>query len=194
MTYAHALLDAGLYLEAAEQFIQADELETAANHATMICYCYALGSKTKASNAWAEIAYTRKKDGITIFNYALTKHTERSLYEKLLRESLAVDPNLPCALSALGNSLLSQGKEEGLTHLEKASILLQNKLISNDASSSDCDLLSKIGKKLGRDDLGDAAQARKRLFHTDPKAYPGPKSFDEANLVSAESNSLTVSR
>ena len=193
LTYAHALSDAGLYLEAAEQFIQADELDKAANHATMICYCYAMGNKTKASNAWAEIAYTRKKDGITIFNYALTKHGDRSLYEKLLKQALAVDSNLPCALNALGSSLLSQGKQEGLMHLEKASILLKNKLISNSATSSDCDLLSTIGKKLGRDDLGDAAQARKRLLHTQPKAYGGSQAFNEANLASADSNSLTVS-
>ena len=133
LTYAHALSGAGLYLEAAEQFIQADELDNAANHATMICYCYAMGNKTKASNAWAEIADTRKKVGI------------------------------------------------------------KNKLTSNEATSSDCDLLSMIAKKLGRDDLGDAAQARKRLLQTEPKAYRRSQAFDEANLASADSNSLTVS-
>jgi tetratricopeptide (TPR) repeat protein len=193
LTYAHALSDAGLYLEAAEQFIQADELDKAANHATMICYCYAMGHKTKASNAWAEIAYTRKKDGVTIYNYALTKRDDRNLYEKLLKQALVINPNLPFALNALGGSLLSQGKQEGLMHLEKASILLKNKLISNEATSSDCDLLLMIGKKLGRDDLGDAAQARKRLLHTNHTAHLGSQAFDEANLASADSNSLTVS-
>lgn len=193
LTYAYALSGAGLYLEAAEQFIQADELDKAANHATMICYCYAMGNKKNASNAWAEIAYTRKKDGVTTFNYALTKHGDRSLYEKLLKQALAIDPNLSCALKALGESLLSQGKQEGLMHLEKASILLKNKLISNEATSSDCDLLAIIGKKLGRDDLGDAAQARKRLLRTEPKAYSGSQAFDEANLASADSNTMTVS-
>ena len=186
LAYASALEDAGLYLDAAEQFIQVEALSNNANHATSICYCYSLGGKSQESNRWGKIAYDRVKNDVTTYNYAISHPSTSPLFEQLLRDCLQINPNYPQALKLLGSLLKSKGRPEGIDYLENASKVLAKKLNLKKISAGECDLLIRIEEELGRDGLMDIARSRKTMLVDIPRV------FIEDNLASSESSLLTA--
>lgn len=186
LAYASALEDAGLYLEAAEQFIQVEALSQRANHATSICYCYSLGGKPQESNRWGKIAYERVKTDVTTYNFALSHASTSSQYEQLLHDCLEINPAYVPALKALGSLLKIKGRNEGIDYLESASVILTQKLEQKSISASECDLLVRVEEELGRDDLLDMARTRKAMLLDLPRVY-----LDD-NLATSETFSLTA--
>jgi molecular chaperone DnaK len=186
LAYASALEGAGLYLEAAEQFIQVEVLSGNANHATSICYCYSLGGKSQESNRWGKIAYDRVKTDVTTYNYALSHSSTSPLFEQLLLDCLEINPSYPPALKLLGSLFKNKGRPEGIDHLETASDILSKKLELNNISASECDLLVRIEEELGRDSYSDIARTRKAMLLDTPRV------FQEDNLATSDSFSLTA--
>ena len=186
LAYASALEGAGLYLEAAEQFIQVEALSGNANHATSICYCYSLGGKSQESNRWGKIAYDRVKTDVTTYNYALSHSSTSPLFEQLLQDCLEINPSYPPALKLLGSLLKNKGRSEGIDHLETASDILSKKLQLNNISASECDLLVRIEEELGIDSYSDIARTRKVILLDTPRV------FQEDNLATSDSFSLTA--
>jgi hypothetical protein len=184
LAYASALEDAGLFLEAAEQFIQVESLSQGVNHATSICYCYSLAGKTQESNRWGKIAYDRVKTAVTSYNHALSYPSTSPMYEKLLQECLDINPLYPPALKLFGSLLKSKGRQEGVDYLESASDILTKKLEEKNISISECDLLVRVADELGRDGLSDMARTRKAMLLDIPRVYV------EDNLAATDTSLL----
>jgi hypothetical protein len=186
LAYASALEGAGLFLEAADQYIQVETLSQGANHATSICYCYSLGGKVSESNRWGKIAYERAKTYITTYNHALSYSSSSPLYEQLLKDCLEMNPSYPPALKLLGSLYKSKGRQDGIDYLESVSVILTEKLELKSISSSECDLLVRVEEELGRDLVSDKARTRKALLLDLPRVYV------EDNLAVADSYLLTA--
>lgn len=184
LAYASALEDAGLFLEAAEQFIQVESLSQGVNHATSICYCYSLAGKIQESNRWGKIAYDRVKTAVTSYNHALSYPSTSPMYEKLLQECLDINPIYPPALKLFGSLLKSKGRQEGVDFLESASDILTKKLEEKNISISECDLLVRVADELGRDSLSDMARTRKAMLLDIPRVYV------EDNLAATDTSLL----
>jgi molecular chaperone DnaK len=178
LSYASALQNSGFYLEAAEQYIQSEQLNTRSNHAVSICYCYSFGNQ-KLSDHWAQIAYDRKKSITTIYNFALTK-TDENEKTRFLEECILLDQNYPPALAELGRIEKNKGITQGVERLNKASEILVKKLKSMEVDAWDCDLLIRIAAQTGRDDHADMAKSRKQLLTKAPKVY------SEDNLAASD--------
>jgi len=181
LAYASALQSAGLYLDAAEQFIQCELMRSNLNHSTSICYCYSMGGKKVESNRWGKIAYERSKTYVTAYNHALSFSSSDPQYEYLLRECLSIDPSYPPALKLLGILFKNKGHVEGVEYLEKASEILLDKLNLQNISQSECDLFIGIEEVLGRDDYLEKISSRKKIM------IDLPRVFHEENLASTSS-------
>jgi len=186
LTYASALEEAGLFLEAAEQYMQVEALNPKANHATSICYCYSMGGKTQESNRWGKIAYERVKTEITTYNHALSYSSSSPMYEQLLRDCLAINPSYPPALKLLGSLLKSKGRQEGVDFLESVSDILICKLEQQTISKSECDVLVRVEEVLGVEVMSEMAKTRKAILSDMPRVY------SEDNLATADTFLLTA--
>lgn len=182
LSYASALQNAGFYLEAAEQYIQTEQLSKNSNHAVSICYCYSFGNK-KLSDHWAQIAYDRRKTTTTIYNYALTI-TEENEQIELFQECLLLDQNYSPALAALGRIEKNKGISQGVERLNKAAEIIVKQLKALQVDAWDCDLLSRIASQIGRDDYADMAKSRKQLLTKVPKVYSEDNLAASSTLIS----------
>ena len=179
LVYASALEEAGLYLEAAELYLQVEQLDSNLNHATSICYCYSRGGKTKESNRWSKVAYQRKKTAVTSYNFAITFSSTSPQYEELLKESVSINSSYAPALKLLGTLLKRKGRVEGADYLDSVSSLLGEKLKLNTITSSECDILLSVEEEMGRDLMLEKIHSRKKLLHNVPRA------FQDENLANA---------
>jgi molecular chaperone DnaK len=180
LAYAEALKKAECYLEAADHYVQLESLN-GSNHATNICFCFAMAGNLSESRKWAKVAYDRKRTDITCYNYALNfASDDREMYEKLLRESLSCNVSYAPSLRLLGVLLVDSGSSNGIEYLEKAAEVLASAIRGRIASARDCEHLEQIAERLGRDDLFELAHGRKSLLLS-PRRL-----FSEENLANAE--------
>lgn len=179
LAYAESLKRAENFLEAADHYIQLEALNSS-NHATNICFCYAMAGNKKESQRWSKIAYERKPSAVTCYNYALDfSGRDPSKYEELLRQSLTYDAKYAPSLRLLGDLRIDAGQSDGAEYLEKAAEALASSIKSRNATIWDCDQLERLSERLGRDDLIELAQGRKALLGT-PRRL-----FKEENLVAS---------
>jgi len=163
LIYAEALKSAGAYLEAADQYMQI-ELLNSSNHSTNICFCLSQGGRAEEANKWAKIAYERKRNEVTCYNYAIQHEKDDPRYLELLQESNQYDNSFPPTLRLLGDFYIMKQKSVGFDYLNKAADELALLIKSHNATRSDCESLEKIAEKLGLDDLIELARGRKSLL------------------------------
>lgn len=180
LTYAEALKKAESYLEAADYYTQLESLN-GSNHATNICFCFAMAGNHRESRKWAEAAYERKRSEVTCYNYALLFQSEDTTrYEKLLREALSYAPQFSPALLQLGYLRMESGAIDGAEFLGKAADSLASSIRGRSATYRDCEQLVQLAERLGRDDLVEIAQGRKSLLVGSRRLY------NEENLATGE--------
>ena len=180
LTYAEALKRAESYLEAADHYVQLESLN-GSNHATNICFCYAMAGNQNESRKWAKIAYDRKRSEVTCYNYALRFSVDEPVrYEQLLNEALTYNPHYAPALRLLGEHRMESGLSDGVELLEKAAEALASSIRARSASSRECEQLEQLAERLGRDDLVDLSKARK------VQLIGSRRLFSEENLATGE--------
>jgi molecular chaperone DnaK len=182
LAYAEALKNSENFLDAADHYLQLESLNQS-NQATNICYCYSMGGNKKESEKWAKIAYDRKKNQTTCFNFALQfRGSDDAKCEALLRESLSYDLKYSPALKMLGEILMVAGSNSGAEYLEQAADSLADLVRLRIADLRDCEQLYLLAERLGRDDLVNLAKGRKALLNKTKRAY------SEDNLAASGNN------
>jgi molecular chaperone DnaK len=185
LAYAFAAHEAEVFELAADMFMATERIDPKENHATSICYAFYRAGRQDLSREWAQRAYERKPDAITAYNLACdSKGTE---HERLLRESLQLNDDLPCSLLALGRLLTGQGDDKGKKMLEKAVNLMDAELRRHVLRKEDCRRLADVARELGMEEI--AARAQARL-----DSLMQGRAYEESNLAASSSEHPMISR
>jgi hypothetical protein len=80
--------------------------------------------------------------------------------EKLLRQSIKLNPEMAYALLALGRLLRNQGDSQGLRHIENAVRVLEREMSTHRIDKDHCRRLIEAAKEIGAQEVADMAQAR----------------------------------
>jgi tetratricopeptide (TPR) repeat protein len=184
LDYARAALDAEAFEVAAEMFMAAERIDPSENHASNICYAMDRAGKKDRSSEWARIAYKRSPDALTAYNLSCGVHGEEN--ERLLRESLSLNPSLTCTLLALGRLLMRRGDAQGERCMEKAIRLMDADLRRHALRKQDCRRLIEAAREMGNDEVADRAQARLDSM-VDGRAY------EEGNLAASMDGQRQIS-
>ena len=185
LAYAHAALEAEAFESAADLFMATERLDATENHATNICYAFSRAGLSERSREWARRAYEREPDALTAYNLSCDAKGEER--ERLLRESLQFDDELPCALLSLGRILSARQDLTGTAMLQKAVKLMDADLRQHQLRKEDCRTLAQAARELGFDEI--AARAQARL-----DALSESRAYDEGNLAASMSGQRLISR
>jgi molecular chaperone DnaK (HSP70) len=186
LEYAQAAIEAEAFEVAADMYIAAERIDADQDHATNICYAYSRAGRHDLSNAWARTAYERDQhDAAAAYNLSCSvQGPER---EELLRTSLRLDPDLWCALLALGRLLRGRGDPHGHVLLERAAAKMEADLNLHRLRRDQCQQLVTLSNELGRNNL--AARARARLESLTEDAV-----YDDMNLAAAMQGNALIKR
>ncbi|SVE14665.1 uncharacterized protein METZ01_LOCUS467519, partial [marine metagenome] len=112
---AQALENAKCWREAAETMVTIVEQfkYSRKNFATNITYFYAKDGDSKNSDKWAEEAYKSSHGSISAYNLALSRkrNGNNKSYEKLMEESIELDPSNYSTMLAYGYYLMDKNDE-----------------------------------------------------------------------------------
>jgi hypothetical protein len=150
--FALAAQKAKRWREAAEMFEAAERLDPKRDFATAICYNYSKAGDQNRSDKWSEKAHGRAPDSITAYNLALAKRRNGDIsgYERLMEESLALDPQQDATLHAYGHYLMDKGDPRGAEYVERAFDLFYAELRAKTLSEDDCGRLQHAASTLGK--------------------------------------------
>ena len=176
LTYAHALEKAGRWREAAEMYEAAERLDPESDHAVNIAYNYWRCRDFRRSSEWSLKAHQRAPSCVTAYNCALDKRRggDTEACTRLMEESLRFDPDYVPALTVHGHALHADGDPRGLEYVARAFDALDEELASGVLSESDCALLERNARTLGkRGNLERVREYRKRFRIDDSPVREG---------------------
>lgn len=152
LTFARAAQKAKRWREAAEMFEAVERLDPSRDFASAITYSYERAGDRARSDRWSETAYERAPDSITAYNFALSRQQAGDLgaYERLMEESLALDPDEDATLHAYGHYLIDKGDPRGTEYVEKACDLFYTQMKAGTLSEDDCGRLQRAASTLGK--------------------------------------------
>ena len=119
-----------------------------------ITYLYAKDRDSKNSVKWAEEAYKSSHGSISAYNLALSRWRQGNYdsYEKLMEESLELDPSNYSAMQVYGYYLMDKNDTRGREYIDSAYEILNYLLENEDLDEDDCYRLGKVAETLGKQD------------------------------------------
>ena len=153
--YAQALEKVKRWRQAAETMVAIEEqFEYKRSLTTNITYLYAKDRDFKNSCKWAEEAYKSSHGSISAYNLALTRREQGNSesYEKLMEESIELDPSNYSAMQAYGYYLMDKNDTRGREYIDSAYEILNDLLEKEDLDEDDCYRLEKVAETLGKRD------------------------------------------
>jgi len=157
------------------------------DHATQISYAYAKAGRRNRSSEWAKKAHQRQPTAITAYNLSCDAKGEEK--EKLLRDSLARDPNLAIALLVLGRILDSRKDPEGRSMLERCVAQYEKQLNNHYITKDGCRNLITAAKMIGKRQVIERTKARLESL-----SDSSTQVFDEENLAVSINHSQRLTR
>jgi molecular chaperone DnaK (HSP70) len=159
--FASACSEAKRYLQAAETYEQAEQLDPSQNLAVSICFNYDQAGRREKSEEWSEKAYSRNVTAVSAFNAAIFKHRsgDNQGTKRLLEESLRLSPNYTSALTFLADVLDELGTPDP-TLYQKAIVFLKRELKDGSIDEDDCARLIRVAGLVG----DKATQEEAKLF------------------------------
>ena len=157
--FASACSEAKRYLQAAETYEQAEQLDPSQNLAVSICFNYDRAGRREKSEEWSEKAYRRNVTAVSAFNAAIFKHRsgDNQGTKRLLEESLRLSPNYTSALTFLADVLDELGTPDP-TLYQKAIVFLKRELKDGSVDEDDCARLIRVAGLVG--DKGTQEEAK----------------------------------
>jgi len=190
--YADACKKADHFIGAAEAFGAVVRLDpsTLKDFATNICYYYSRANKQRLSNKWAEIDYKRYPTEISAFNLAIIKKDEEDLatYEKLMEESLEINPECEATLEMYGHYLKEKGYPKGLSMIEKAFERFESLFKRNELEHNDFGRFRRAAITLGRSDVVQQIDRREKDL------MPADGEYSEHNLAVSAGEHKNIKR
>lgn len=157
--FARACSEAKRYLQAAETYEQAEQLDSSQNMAVSICFNYDRAGRNEKSEEWSEKAYTRNLTAVSAFNAAIFKHRsgDNQSTKQLLEESLRISPNYTSSLTFLADVLDELGTPDP-TLYQKAIVFLKRELKDGSIDEGDCSRLIRVAGYVGDKTTQDEAK------------------------------------
>lgn len=143
--FASACSEAKRYLQAAEIYEQAEQLDSSQNLAVSICFNYDRAGRREKAEEWSEKAYKLNVTAVSAFNAAVFKHRSGDNLgtKRLLEESLKIAPNYTSALIFLADVLDEIGTPDP-TLYQKAIVFLKRELKDGTIDEDDCARLIRV--------------------------------------------------
>jgi molecular chaperone DnaK len=157
--FARACSEAKRYLQAAEIYEQAEQLDSSQNMAVSICFNYDRAGRNEKAEEWSEKAYTRNLTAVSAFNAAIFKHRsgDNQSTKRLLEESLRISPNYTSSLTFLADVLDELGTPDP-TLYQKAIVFLKRELKDGSIDEGDCSRLIRVAGYVGDKTTQDEAK------------------------------------
>jgi molecular chaperone DnaK len=189
INYGHAACADGRWREAAEVFEAAERLDQDRNFATLIAYNYSRARSTEKFGQWSAIAYERRQNKFTAYNYALAKKRagDNEAFVRLLKESLSKDRDYPPALSALGHHYLNEGTVQGTDLLNRLYENFETSGSGHNISEADYVMVERAAEAIGR-------PLPERIKVSRPEGLASSSPFDAENLVASQNDQAQLER
>jgi Tfp pilus assembly protein PilF len=133
-------------------FEAVERLDKGRDFATEIAYNYSKCGDYDRTRRWSAKAHERSPTSVTAYNTALDHRREGDLrnYEKVMEESLRLNPDNDAALHAYGHYLMDRGDPRGTEYVERACDLFYAELRAKTLSEDDCGRLQHAASTLGK--------------------------------------------
>lgn len=181
--YANAAQNAKEFQLAAEMYEKAEQQDASRNFSVSISYCYAMAGKAELSRTWSVRAYERQPSAVSAYNLAL-EFEDDDIDEciRLLRESVHLNSDFVASKAVLGRILHKAGNPEGIDLLENVCEELEGELESHEISASDCTWLMGSANLIGRTELAQRAEGRRKTL---TRPIKKKRLFLEENLAAS---------